>query len=82
VTQRRSFPFINALLVTAAAAALVGAVGGAAFAAYANSPANRAGNPLSAVAVYLGVVIAAAGAIVAVVCSLALVVRARNSRHR
>jgi hypothetical protein len=80
VTERRSVPFIKALLVTAAASGLVGAVGGAAVAAYANSPANRAGNPLSAVGVYVGVVIAAAGAIVAVVCSLALV-RARHNRH-
>jgi len=82
VTRRRSFPFINALLVTVAAAGLVAAVGGAAVAGYANSSANRAGNPLSAVGVYVGVVIAATGAIVAVTCSLALVVRARNSRHR
>ena len=81
MTQRPSFPFINALLVSLAAAGLVAAFGGATVAAYANSPANRAGNPLSAVGVYVGVVIAAAGAIVAVVCSIALVVRARHSRH-
>jgi hypothetical protein len=82
VTQRRSFPFINALLVTLVTAGLVAVVGGAAVAVYANSPANRVDNPLSAVGVYAGVVIAAAGAIVAVICSLALVVRARHSRHR
>jgi hypothetical protein len=81
VTQRRTFPFINALLVTMAAAGLAAAVGGAAVAAYANSPANREGNPLSAVGVFVGVVIAGAGVIVAVICSLALVVRAHRSRH-
>jgi hypothetical protein len=81
VKQRRSLPFINALLVTLVAAGLVAAVGGAAVAVYANSPANRVANPLSAVGVYVGVVIAVAGAVLAVICSLALAVRARRSRH-
>jgi hypothetical protein len=80
VTQRRRFPFVNALLVTMVTAGLVVVGGGAAVAVYANSPANRAGNPLSAVGVFLGVGIAVLGTLVAVICTTALVVRARHSR--
>jgi Na+-translocating ferredoxin:NAD+ oxidoreductase RnfD subunit len=72
------FPFVTALLILLAAAGLVLIAGGAVVAIYANSPANRVDNSFAGVGVAVGVVIAALGALIAVICTTALAVRSRR----
>jgi hypothetical protein len=77
MTQRRRFPFVTALLVTMVTAGLVAAAGGTAVAVYANSPANRTGNPYWGIGVAVGVAIAMLGGLVVLIFATALA-RSRN----